>query len=123
MLTQEKGRATALSVAAKHGHFLAVQLLLNKGAAIEAKKREDHDALYWAQKNNHWEVAHFLKTFAQQTKGKVATPPTVKQGPVVSSKTTFLFDAMEAGDWTSVNKSVTKTKGSFSTEELERKHG
>ena len=33
----KKHRATALHIAAEEGHVLVVQLLLDKGAAIEAK--------------------------------------------------------------------------------------
>jgi len=44
---------TALHGAAIYGHVSTVQLLLEKGASIEARECSDRTALYFAAKNGH----------------------------------------------------------------------
>ncbi|PGH21367.1 hypothetical protein AJ80_03284 [Polytolypa hystricis UAMH7299] len=52
--------ATALVIAAKHGHRDAVQILLNNRANINAKTDTGETALYWAARKGHSEIVTLL---------------------------------------------------------------
>ena len=53
---------TALTIAAERGRVDTVRFLLEKGARVNAKEGGGHTPLFWAERNNHKEVAELLKS-------------------------------------------------------------
>ena len=53
-------RDTALTIAADKGHYRFVELLVNRGAPIDAKNKKGHSALWLACNGGHLEVVQFL---------------------------------------------------------------
>jgi ankyrin repeat protein len=61
---------TALHGAAIYGHVSTVQLLLEKGASIEARECSDRTALYFAAKNGHEVTVRLLLDKGADTESK-----------------------------------------------------
>ncbi|XP_013395106.1 protein fem-1 homolog A-like [Lingula anatina] len=57
--TDHKG-ATPLMIAAAHGHLTTVKALLEYGDKANAKDNDGHDAVYWASRNGHTDIAKLL---------------------------------------------------------------
>lgn len=60
-----EGGDTPLIFAARKGHVDLARLLLQKGADISAKDNAENDALFYAEKNGHVEIAEMLRLAAQ----------------------------------------------------------
>ncbi|XP_013384259.1 protein fem-1 homolog CG6966 [Lingula anatina] len=56
----DKKGVTPIMVAAAHGHVTAVKFLLEYGDNVNSKDHEGHDAVYWASRNGHTEIAKIL---------------------------------------------------------------
>lgn len=48
-------------LAARHGRFDVVKLLVNKGADVNAIGSNNRTAINWAKLSNNWEIANYLR--------------------------------------------------------------
>jgi ankyrin repeat protein len=55
-----KGQNYLLHIATKSGHFDIVKCLIEKGAEINAKDKEEKTTLHWASKEGHLEIVQCL---------------------------------------------------------------
>ena len=83
---------TALMKAAGQGHIEVVRFLVEQGAYLNIRNRQDQDALMFAAAGGHLAVAIFLIDIAP-----VATAPCVvggpQKGPNIVCKSSLLYDA------------------------------